>query len=66
MVLVAGTRTAKTKYINNTLDPEWDETLKLDVDDVHVPLRLIVNDQAMLSINNTPIGDAEVNKVLPS
>ena len=58
--LVVGARTAKTKYMPNTLDPEWNETLQLDVDDARTPLRLQVWDEETFGLNQA-IGDAEIS-----
>ena len=58
--LVAGRHAARTKPVHGTLHPEWNETVQLEVDDVHTPLQVQVFDHDRFSLNDA-IGDAEVS-----
>lgn len=55
----AGGRTARTKTVKRSLNPVWNETVQLNVDDASQPLRLRVMDADVIGSDDF-LGDAAI------
>ena len=59
VLLVYAKQTAKTKVVRRTLNPIWNETLQLNVDDLSEPILLYVKDKDRIGADD-PLGDARI------
>ncbi|XP_071717547.1 protein C2-DOMAIN ABA-RELATED 4-like [Rutidosis leptorrhynchoides] len=58
LVIKMGDQKQKTRIVNKTVNPVWDEELSLSVVDPNLPIKVTVYDHDMLS-KDDPMGDAE-------